>query len=78
MASGRVEVRCFSAKYGAEQMNQMFRGTPAALAFFSEKAGIPYPAKIYSQVMVTGKPEQELGEFTLLPESYGETLLAHP
>jgi aminopeptidase N len=78
MAAGQAEVRCFSAKYSAQQMNQMFRTTPDALAFFSERAGVPYPAKTYSQVMVGGKPEQELGEFTLLPESYGETLRARP
>ncbi len=28
--------------------------------------------------MVDGNPEQELGDFTLLPNTYGTTLLSHP
>jgi aminopeptidase N len=48
------------------------------MQFFEAKSGVPYPSRTYSQVMVSGDPEQELGDFTLLPNSYGETLLAHP
>jgi aminopeptidase N len=76
--AGKAELRYLSAKYTGDQMRQIFHSTPKALQFFAKKAGVPYPAKTYSQVLVDGNPEQDLGEFTLLPESYGSELLTHP
>lgn len=76
--SGKIALRYLSTKYTSVQLAQIFRLTPQAMQFFEAKSGVPYPSRTYSQVMVSGDPEQELGDFTLLPNSYGETLLAHP
>ena len=76
--AGKTELRYFSSKYSSAQLAHIFQATPSALRFFASKAAVPYPSRTYSQVMVNGSPEQELGDFTLLPDSYGETLLTHP
>ena len=74
----KTELQYLSTGHTAVQLNQIFRSTPHALQFFSGKAGVLYPSKTYSQILITGNPEQELGDFTLLPEKYGDTLLSHP
>lgn len=76
--SGSVELHYFSAESNPDQLLQIFRGTPRALAFFSAHAGKAYPGKVYSEILTQGDPEQELSDFTLLPQSYGRLLLDHP
>ena len=57
---------------------QVFEATGAALRFLAERSGRPYPGDTYTQVFTHGNVEQEVAGFTLLPESYGEDLAAHP
>ncbi len=53
--------------------------TAAALRYFAERTGKPYPGPIYTQVFVQGDTSQSLaGGLTLLPESYAEGLRQHP
>jgi aminopeptidase N len=65
--SGKTTLQYFGTHYSPAQIQQIFRSTPTALRLFSEKAGIAYPARTYSQILANGKPEQELSDFTLLP-----------
>ena len=75
---GQTTLRYFSARHNGAQMGQVFHSTAAALRFFSEKAGVAYPSRSYTQVLAGGSPEQELGDFTLLPGKYGDQLLSQP
>ncbi len=52
--------------------------TADVLHFFAERTGHAYPGASYTQVFTHGKVEQEAAGLTLLPESYAETLAAHP
>jgi aminopeptidase N len=52
--------------------------TKAALEFFAECTGRPYPRASYTQVFAPGQTGQEAVGLTLLPESYAKTLAAKP
>jgi aminopeptidase N len=52
--------------------------TAEVLHFFADRTGQKYPGATYTQVFTHGKVEQEAVGLTLLPESYAETLAAHP
>ena len=69
--AGETELRYASENYSEADLRHMLHSTPQALKFFADKAGVAYPSRTYSQVLVAGDPEQELGDFTLLPDSYG-------
>lgn len=77
-AGHKTELRYFGTHHSAAEIDRIFHSTPRALRLFSEKGGVPYPSKTYSQILAKGNPEQELGDFTLLPNDYGDLLLKHP
>jgi len=52
--------------------------TKAALEFFAQCTGRPYPRDSYTQVFASGQSGQEAVGLTLLPESYAKTLAAKP
>lgn len=53
--------------------------TAAALRYFAERTGKPFPGPTYTQVFVRGDTSQSLaGGLTLLPESYAEGFRQHP
>ena len=56
----------------------VFEPTSAALRFLAERSGHAYPGNTYTQVFAHGNVEQEAAGITLLPESYGADLAAHP
>jgi aminopeptidase N len=78
VSAGNTKLRYLGTRYSPIQMRQIFHSTPNALRLFSEKAGVAYPSRTYSQILASGNPEQELADFTLLPGDYGESLLGHP
>jgi len=77
-AAGKTELRYFGAHHSAAEIERIFHSTPKVLRLFSDKSGVPYPSKTYSQILANGNPQQELGDFTLLPNEYGDLLLKHP
>lgn len=48
------------------------------LRFLTKTSGMSYRGATYTTVFVTGRPEQELAGFTLLPESYAAGLAKNP
>ena len=66
---GKTKLLYLSTTHTPAQLDQIFHSTPSAVQFFAEKAGVAYPAKSYSQILITGDPEQELGDFTLCLKS---------
>jgi aminopeptidase N len=74
----RVKLRFLGPAAGAKDLSKIFRETPSALRFLVDKSGMLYPEKTYTQALLHNGPEQEAAQFTLLPESYGQTLLSKP
>ena len=58
------------------QLRRIFADTPAMLAFFADKAGVPYPHRTYSQALVADTVGQELAGMALVSEAYGREVLA--
>ncbi len=59
-----------------EQLARIFIATPDMLAFFESKAGVEYPLRVYSQVLLLGGRGQELAGMSVFGEQYGEGVLA--
>lgn len=57
-------------------LGQIFKETPQMMAFFAEKAGVPYPLATYTQVLMQGNISQEMAGFTVMRASYGKNVLA--
>ena len=55
----------------------MFRDTSDAISFYEDRSGVRYADATYTQVLATGRIEQEMSGFTVIRESYGRDLLAN-
>jgi len=73
-----VRLDYLSASHSDEELRRIFVETKGMLEFFEDRAGVRFPGKTYSQVLVAVNAEQEVGMFTLLGESYGTKLLEDP
>jgi len=52
---------------GAEaDLTALFAQTPAMVAFFADKAGMPLPDRRYAQILVPGREAQESASFSLI------------
>jgi len=49
---GNVSLRYLGSAFSAGELQQIFRETPDMLAFFEERAGVPYPGDSYTQALV--------------------------
>jgi aminopeptidase N len=67
-----------SESFSDDELRAIFRETPAMLAFFEERSGVPYRGVAYTQVLAAGSVEQEAGQLTLLNEDSGRALLKDP
>jgi aminopeptidase N len=74
----KTRLRFLGPSAMAKNLPAMFKETGSALRFLVYKSGAPYFEKSYTQALLKNGPEQEEAELTLLPEKYGETLLAKP
>ena len=74
----RAKLRFLGPPGVAHNLASIFHETGPALRFLADKSGSPYREKTYTQALLANGPEQEAAQFTLLPESYGQTLLSHP
>jgi aminopeptidase N len=66
------------ASFSDEQLRQVFRDTRPMIDFYAGKAGVPFPAASYTQVLVSEPAAQEAAGFALLSEGYGRRVLADP
>ena len=78
LKAGRVELPLLTTTVPDKQLNIMFRDTPAMLAFFEGKAGVPFPHARYTQVLVPGGAAQEASSFSLLGEAQMTPMLKDP
>jgi aminopeptidase N len=72
---GDVSLRYLGAPFSAGQLRRIFRETPEMLAFFEERAGVPYPGDSYTQALVAASGGQELSGLAHMSEAYGRAVL---
>ncbi len=65
----------FSAQRNSKELLQIFTETANMLDFFEEKSGIRYPDSTYHQILFKGSISQEMANFCILRENYGEQVL---
>ena len=75
---GPVALRYLGTPFSAEELQRIFRQTPAMLTFFEERAGVPFPSARYTQVLIPNGPAQEMGELSVMSERYGRSYLDDP
>ena len=61
-----------------DDLRRIFADTRDMIAFYADKAGLPFPAESYTQVLVSGPAAQELAGFAVMSEAYGRRVLADP
>ncbi len=69
-------LRYLGEGFSPDELRRIFRESAAMRAFFEHVAGIRYDAAIYTQALVAETVGQELGEFALLSNDYGRSVLA--
>jgi aminopeptidase N len=75
---GAVALRYLGTPFTAEELQRIFRQTPAMLEFFEARAGVPLPASRYTQVLMPNGPAQEMAELSVMSERYGRSYLDDP
>jgi aminopeptidase N len=73
---GRVSLRYLGSPFSSGELQRIFRDTPVMLAFFEERAGLPYPGDSYTQALVATSGGQELAGLSHMSEAYGRSVLA--
>ncbi|HEX8888542.1 MAG TPA: M1 family metallopeptidase [Pyrinomonadaceae bacterium] len=71
----KVQFRYLATQLSDDELRRIFRETPDMLAFFEERAGVPYADKTYTQILVSGNADQEMSSFTALSGDYGPRVL---
>jgi aminopeptidase N len=75
---GRVRLRYLSDRFSRDEIDRIFHDVGSMLDFFERRAGMPYPAEIYTQVLVANTAGQEAAGFSLLSDAYGRAVLGDP
>ena len=73
---GSVALSYLGAPFSSAELQRIFRDTPAMMAFFEERAGLPYPGAGYTQALVATSGGQELAGLSHMSEAYGRAVLA--
>ncbi|MEM1119555.1 MAG: M1 family metallopeptidase [Bacteroidota bacterium] len=64
----------YAPNFSSAQLDTIFQYTPAMLAFFEEKSGIPYFQNTYAQALI-GNHYQEMAGCSVLKNAYGSMIL---
>lgn len=59
-------------------LQRIFQDTADQLAFYAERAGVPYALPEYGQVLLMGPAAQEMAGFSAMGARYGTRVLADP
>ena len=73
-----INVRYLAEQMSSAELGRAFHDTPDMLAFFEERAGVPYPSESYAQIVVANTAGQEAAGFALFSDAYGRALLDDP
>jgi aminopeptidase N len=77
-AAGAVALRYVGTPFRSEELQRIFHPTSRMLAFFEDRAGVPFPSKHYAQVLMPNGPAQEMAELSVMSDRYGRSLLDDP
>ena len=69
-----IALNYYAANHSSEAIEKIFNKTGDMISFFEDKAGVPYPQKSYSQVLI-GNHFQEMSGFAVLKNTYGDLVL---
>lgn len=79
-SAGNTSLQYFgpSSQFTSPALQQVFTDTADMLAFYTERAGVPYPLPAYRQVLLNGPAAQEMAGFSIMGARYGTRVLADP
>ena len=72
---GHVRARYLADGFSTAELGRLFRDTPDMLDFFANRAGVPHPGAVYTQVLTVQGIGQEMSGFAVMPEAYGRAVL---
>ena len=72
--ASNVTLRYFANGFAADEMRAIFRESRQMLQFFEERAGVPYFAPAYAQVLVARTAGQEMAGLSIVSEEYGRAV----
>ncbi|HEX7797053.1 MAG TPA: M1 family metallopeptidase [Vicinamibacterales bacterium] len=75
---GTTAFRDRAESMSRDELNRIFVDTPDMVDFFTEHAGVPFPGKTYTQVLVANTAGQEAAGFSMLSDAYGRAVLNDP
>jgi aminopeptidase N len=78
MTTGGVRLSYLGEGASASKLEAVFAPTPAMVAFFEGKAGLPLPGGRYTQLLTPGAEAQEAAGFSLIGRKVIEPMLADP
>jgi aminopeptidase N len=64
-----------SPQFTEAEIKKIFRSAADMLDFYEGKAGMKYPAVVYTQVLAAGNAKQEMDGFAVMSEEYGREVL---
>lgn len=67
-----------AALFDEAALQRIFNDTADQLAFYAERAGVPYALPVYGQVLLMGPAAQEMAGFSAMGARYGTRVLADP
>jgi aminopeptidase N len=79
-SAGSTSLQYFgpSNLFTSASLQQVFADSADMLAFYAERAGVPYPFAAYRQVLLNGPAAQEAASFSTMGARYGTRVLADP
>jgi aminopeptidase N len=72
---GKIQLRYLAAPFTSPQLKRIFADTADMMKFYEKIAGVKYSDSVYTQVLTTGNPAQEMSSFTVMGEDYGRAVL---
>lgn len=76
--AGAVELVYASAHASEADLRAMFASTPQMLRFFEERAGVAFPHRTFTQLLVRADEAQEAAGFTILGDALVRPILENP
>jgi aminopeptidase N len=73
-----VTYRYLGSGFSEQEMLRVFGESARMVAFFAERAGVPYPGTTYTQALVARTIGQEMAGLSVVSEDYGRTVLGDP
>ena len=79
-SAGNTSLHYFgpSNLFTSASLQQVFAESADMLAFYAQRAGVPYPYSAYRQVLLNSQAAQGMASFSIMGARYGTRVLAEP